>query len=287
MNQLLRSTLASLLLCGFGGLDDLGGKAELTRRLAVGAQPGNSDLATVPPGEDFAAESENRFDDLIRQVVYDAVPREYEDRKEWGRTIEIVSGLNVRRDGLELRTSRRRKQVPHGHWKMYHVELQDPQRDLEIQLLNPRESDGGVRFDIEAVARLRTFARYTHWRYGIKLLSVSGNADARVRLRATCDVALKFDPSRFPPDVLIVPRVREAEIRLLEFDLRRLSHLRGDLAHELGRGLRGIINDILEKRQEKLTARMNQQLAKKQEKMRLSIHDMAKSRWPLLGKIEE
>jgi hypothetical protein len=221
----------------------------------------------------------NPFDDLVLQLVQDAVPREYEDRQRWGRTIEVVSGLDVRRDGLELRTKRRRKKVPHGRWQMYRVELRDPHRDLDIHLKNPRESERGMVFDLEATARLHTFARHAHWRYGVQLFSVSAEADARVWLRATCEVALQLDPKHLPPDVLVVPRVREAEIRLLELDLQRLSHLRGDLAQEIGRGLRRILNDTLAKRQEELTQRMNQQLEKRQDKFRLSLVDLATSRW--------
>lgn len=224
-------------------------------------------------------DKENLFDNLIQQLVHDAVPRQHETRKDWGRTIEVVSGLNIRREGLELRTSRRRKEVPHGHWQLVQLELADPQQDLDIQLLRPRQSDKGLLFDIEATARLQTFARYMHWRYGVQLLSVSGDAEAVVRLQATCEISLQLDAKRLPPDVLVVPRIQEADIRLVSLDLRRLSHLRGDLAQELGRLLRRVINDVLEKRQDRLTDRMNQQLAKKQDRLRLSLYDLAASRW--------
>jgi hypothetical protein len=234
------------------------------------------------PLEDLSTdrkEEESLFDHLIQQLVHDAVPRRHETRKDWGRTIEVVSGLNVRREGLELRTSRRRKEVPHGHWQLVRLELADPQQDLDIQLLRPRQSDKGLLFDIEATARLQTFARYMHWRYGVHLLSVSGDAEAVVQLHATCEIALQLDAKRLPPDVLVVPRIHEAEIRLVSLDLRRLSHLRGDLAQELGRLLRRVLNDVLEKRQDRLTDRMNQQLAKKQDRLRLSLYDLAASRW--------
>ena len=258
----------------------VGSASILSMTVAIGAQSIDQVLAREPTQVVEKSEaSGNVFDNLIQQLVHDAVPRQYEDRKKWGRTIEIVSGLNIRRDGLELRTSRRRKEVPHGHWQMYHLELKDPQRDLEIQLLRPRQSEKGLLFDIEATARLQTFSRYMHWRYGVQLLSVSADAEALVQLTATCEIALQLDPKRLPPDILVVPRIREAEIRLLGLDLRRLSHLRGDLAQELGRGLRRILNEVLEKRQDRLTDRMNQQLAKSQDKLRLSLYDLATSRW--------
>jgi hypothetical protein len=277
--KLLPSTIPlGLTLWLMPWLGPLGTPSLWPSPLARGADLMESPASALRPGHPADAAA-NAFDDLVLQLVRDAVPRQYEDRKQWGKTIEVVSGLDIRRDGHRLRTNRRKKEVRHGRWKMYRVELEDPHRDLDIQLLNPRESDSGLLFDIEATARLQTFARYSNWRYGVQVFSVSGDAEARVHLKATCEVALKLDPKHLPPDVLVVPRVREAEIHLIELDLQRLSHLRGDLAQEIGRGLRRIVNEALTKRQEELTRRMNQQLAKKQDNLRLSLYDLATSRW--------
>ncbi len=222
----------------------------------------------------------NSFDELILNMVRDAVPREYENRKQWGKTKNVVSGLNVRFDGLELKTKRRRKEVNHGDWKLYRVTLLDPERDLQIELRNARQTDDGkLRFDLVASARLETFGRYSAWRYDVQLISLSALAYARVQLIADCEVAMRIDPVHVPPDIVLVPHVRDARLELLEFELDRLSQLHGDLAEELGKGLRLVIDEVLEKQRDKLTEKMNRQIAKHQDRLRLSLHDYATSRF--------
>lgn len=239
-------------------------------------------LVCAPSRAELPADpaAENGFDQLLMHLVRDAVPREYENQKKWGQTKEVFAGLQVRRDGWELKTKRRRKQVNHGDWTMYRVLLADPQRDLMIELRNARNSpQGNLRFELRAIANLETFGRYSAWRYDVQLFSLSALAHARVQMTADCEVALQWDTTQLPPDVLLVPHVHDAKLELLDFELDRLSQIHGDAAEELGKGLRLILDEVLEEKRDKLTEKMNQQIAKRQDRLRLSLRDLATSRW--------
>ena len=61
------------------------------------------------------------FNDLITDIILDNIPHQYEDKDDWGRQKQIVSGLKVWRDGLKIKTKRRRKNVNHGTWTRYTV----------------------------------------------------------------------------------------------------------------------------------------------------------------------
>jgi hypothetical protein len=216
----------------------------------------------------------------LTRVVQAALPEEYENRKHWGGTTEATIGVSLRRDGHRLQLRPRQKTVNHGTWKYYRVRLKSPDQSLRIELANIRQSpEGHVRFDLVAVADVEVFGRFSDWRYGIQLFSISALADARVRLTAECDVAMIIDPTRVPPDVELRPHVNQARLDLEHFELERLSQLHGDVAHELGKGVREILEEVLEEKRDKLVEKMNRQIERNQDHLRLSLRDAASGVW--------
>jgi len=217
---------------------------------------------------------------LVKTLVLEHVPRVYDKLDGWGRTKEIVSGIDVRREGLEIRTHRRRKHVNDGTWKWYRCELVDPQRDLDIRI-RPLEDaeDGMTRFDVAATARLHVLARVQQWETGVRLASLSTEADARVRLDLRCRLKLALDTGCFPPDLVFHPHVERAQVRLLDLDVQRISKLRGDLAEEIGRGIRPTLEREIARRQVDLVEKLNTKLAARQKDFRFSLTDWAAKGW--------
>lgn len=220
------------------------------------------------------------FQALLTGLVRENLPDKYEDKKKWGQTKDLTVGLRIRHDGLRIKTKRKRKELNHGSWEMYRLELIDPEEDFELRIENLRESaDGRLEFDFLAEARFRAFGRWARWQRGVQLISLSADADARVRLRTHCLVAIRLDPTRLPPDVLLEPHVTAADLRLLDFRLLSLSDLKGPLAKQLGRALENVVEDKLEGKRKKLLEKMNRQIEKRRDKLRFSLRDLLNSPW--------
>ncbi len=230
-------------------------------------------------------ETPSQFQPLLVQLILETVPHDYENKKHWGGTKEIVSGLNVKLDRLQVRTKRRRKEVNHGTWSRYHVTLVDPQEFFQLQLLNLREeSPGLVAFDLLVGARLATYGRMQEWRRGVRLLSISANALADVELRLDCRMTSQLDASHLPPDILLQPQVVAASIRLKQFELERLSKADGPVVRELGDGIEKMIRKKLHETDKKLVDKINRQIKKHEGDLRISFRDISAG---LFGKVSD
>jgi len=237
-----------------------------------------SSSATASPSQDAASPGSLRG--LITTIVRENLPDQYESRDNWGDTKEIWAGLHVRLDGLQIETKRRKKRVNHGTWKLYRVRFIEPEKYLQVDVQNIHElPNGRVEFDLLADARLDVFARLAQWELGVQLISLSVNAEARTQFRVRCDLGLKLDPSKLPPDVLLDPVVSQAELRLADFRVRRISQLGGPLARELGEEARDLLDKELAKQNQKLPGKINRQIDKNRDKLRLSVQDLLTSQW--------
>jgi len=218
--------------------------------------------------------------DLANTIIRQNLPAEFESRDNWGHTTEVWAGIDVRRDGLQIKTKRRKRQVNDGTWKLYRVRLIEPDEHLNIQLQNVRSlPDGRLEFDLAADAKLEVFARLSQWELGVQLVALSVNAEAQVQFRVTCDVGLKLDPTKVPPDVILDPAARAAELRLVDFRLNRISQVGGMVAHELGQQARSLLDKELARQNEKLPDTINRQIDKNRQRLRLSVQDLLTTKW--------
>ena len=219
-------------------------------------------------------------DALIRSLVLATLPREYENTKHWGQTKPRWDGLHVSLDGLRIKTKRKWQEVNHGTWTRYKATLVDPERQLQIHSGNMRQTeDQRVAFDLTVDAQLALSGRLSEWQLGVQLYSFSAEADATVRLTLTCETKLVFDTARFPPDVLLVPRVTNAELDLREFHLHRISEADGPLVRKLSHGLQDVLQDEINDRRQQLVDKINRTISKHSGKLRLSLHDLPLTGW--------
>lgn len=239
---------------------------------------GNLNLGSLNNRQFALQETPAQFQPMLVDTILDLVPNEYESTKHWGGTKEIVSGLDVKmRDG-RLRTKRRRKDVNHGTWKRYNVTLVDPKEYFEIQVVNLVESSPGTAtFDLVVRAKLDVYGRLQEWKRGVRLFSISAEAVADVELKLACQLTTKLDASHFPPDVLLRPTVANAESKLTQFKLRRLSKADGPIVREFGDGLEKILRKKLAEKDDKLASKINRQIQKNKDDLRLSVRDMVSS----------
>jgi len=251
-------------------------------RLARGQQPQPGDAGPLSAADSSTSEaaSQGSLSGLIATIIRENLPDQYESKDGWGETKEVWAGVDVRRDGWQIKTKRRKKQVNHGTWKLYRVRIVEPEKELHIDLQNIRElPNGRVEFDLTADARLEVFARLAQWELGVQLISLSVNAEARTQFRVRCNLGLKLDPTRLPPDVLLDPLVNQADLRLVDFRVKRISQICGSVARELGDQARSLLDKELAKQNEKLPGKINRQIEKNRDQLRLSVQDLLTSRW--------
>lgn len=217
---------------------------------------------------------------LLTAIALENLPHQYEDTKHWGQTKEVFDGLNIQRDGLRIKTKRRTKHVKHGTWRKYRLTLVDPSKNLFVRVsdLDDR-GQGKVGFHMTVAAKVRAEGRLTEWRRGVQLVSLSAEGEGQVQLGIECQVGMVLDPSHLPPDVILKPEVTGAELIVPSFRVVRISKVEGPLADELGRSLRGILMHALDDKKEKLVHRVNHQIAKHEDQLRFSAHDLVVKKW--------
>ncbi len=212
------------------------------------------------------------LDQTVRWLVLKNIPPAYEDNRKWGTLKQAYNGFRFRREGMKIETERKYRTVKHGTWSRYYVELIDPANRLVLRIdrLEPIADD---RFVIETTveAPLHAFGRISQWQRDVQLISLSTNADATVRVWLQAEVTIRTNPLVFPPEVQFEPVVKDAKIELIQFEVQRISQVSGPLAEQLGKGIRKIVDDRLEDYSDKLVIKMNQQLVKQKDKLKISI----------------
>jgi hypothetical protein len=151
----------------------------------------------------------------------------------------------------------------------------DPDNELRVRVENLREVAGrGLGFDLVVDSRLGASARWSEWQLGVQLYSISAEAESKVRLRLCCELELSLDFSNLPPDLLLEPTVADARLDVVDFRVHRLSKLDGPVIRKVGRSLRGVLQDEIERRRDKLTERTNREIDRHRDTLRVSPRDM-------------
>jgi hypothetical protein len=179
-----------------------------------------------------------------------------------------------------VKTKRKWKDVNHGNWYTYRLTQIELEKYLSLSVSDLHETaPGTLRMTVTARSRMQAFARYSRWRYGVQTISLSLDAEAEVATRLECQIATRLDFTHWPPDLIIVPTVARTDLEVPRFDVRRISQLHGDVADELGDQLHRLLQRRLAEIQGELPARLNRQLQKKPDRLRLSLHDWVSESW--------
>lgn len=236
-------------------------------------------FADEQPAEQGFTPSEE-FQTWVTDLVREQLPAEYEKKKNWGHTKRVFAGWDFEPDGLKLETRRRWKEVNDGTWTSYRVTPVKPEKHFAVRIEQIEQLSGNkVRVKVAAVAKVKLFGRMSQWERGVQLLSLSAEAEAKVLVQATVEIALQLDPTKFPPDVALVPTVTSADAKISEFTLHRVGKLNGPLVESLSDETRDVLEREIAERRPKLVSSLNKQLAKKQDKLKFSLSDLLKSEW--------
>lgn len=236
------------------------------------AQPEGTDspaasLLDGPDLKDHATLSET-----LRAIALTAIPDQYEDLKQWGRKREVFAGVRMEQRGFNVRFSERKRQVNHGMWHRYKIEMIDPARNLKLTIDKVRPTNGNqFEFSVHLGSRLRCRGDFEHWVLGVKGLNFTVVSEADVDVIADCEVVVQTQPRRgsLIPDVVLDPRVRRVQLFLKDIDVRRIGEIRGDIAETVGDMARHDIENLLQDQEPRVLKKINEALTKNRGRLKI------------------
>jgi hypothetical protein len=206
---------------------------------------------------------------FVAGMIADAIPHEYEKYKDWGNTKRITTGLDFKGHPWDPKIDRRKSEVNDGIWKHYRVTLVEPEKNLTVRIDNLHSLDAGrIAFTLEVAAKLHGWAQARVYEDGVPLGTYTAEGDSVVDLSIDGDIALETTPSSFLAGIAIEPHVTAARVTLDDFRLTRLGEIKGPLAHELGKGMRDLIQDELDG--PKLVEKLNHSIDKRRNKLKIT-----------------
>jgi hypothetical protein len=205
----------------------------------------------------------------VARLIADAIPREYERYKDWGRTKRITTGVRSSGNFFEFDIHRRQTEVNHGVWKHYRVTLIEPDQHLAVRIDDLRSAGPGrVACTLLVAAKLHGWARTKVYNRGVHLIALEAECDTSLQLALEVEVAIETAPSSLLTGIAVRPQVTSARLKLDDFRLTRVSDLKGPVARELGDGLRHLIEDELDG--PTLAAKLNRSIEKRRDRLQLT-----------------
>jgi hypothetical protein len=260
-------------LCGVPG-HRLSGQTVASPSVTQSHEPLNSIAVT----DQQAKESVQWLADLALKKL----PATIDGDKDWGETKRVWSGVDVKADGWKLKTHRRYREVEHGRWIRYQVQLPDPALgqavavEIHRVLPAPAGAEDQARWRIESsiLAPLRFTARIQFWNLGVRVYSVTVSGQMRVRLSSVASISFFADYSEVPPALVLDPRIEQAHLSLEGFEVERVSRIGGDAAEQWGEVMQEILVErLVRKQNDKLVEKLNRAIDKERAELRFSMRE--------------
>ncbi len=208
--------------------------------------------------------------EFVRGVVLLLLPHRFEDENGWGDEKRIQSGLHMKMDGLEVRTKRKWNMVNHGSWTRASGFLIDPENTLKLDLRNsPTTADGISRYEILVTARIFGTAQQQQWNHGVRLWSISADAEADLRFDCRFEVRQSVTSDNGATKLRFEPKVTSAEVHLDRFRLKRISHMKGSAIREAGSWFEGLIRSRIRRENGRIAEKINEKLAENSDRFEL------------------
>jgi hypothetical protein len=218
---------------------------------------------------------------LLRTIVLEALPAEFEDRRHWNQRTRVVTGLDIEPKGIGLRISKRERAVRHGMWRRTAVRLIDPGHTVTLRI-SPLRSDaqGRLHADLFVEARAEVEVAFEHWNYGVKLLNASSVADASLQGHAAISLGLRWERDAQSAPVLVLdPAVHHIGLKLPDLDVRKFGPLEGPAARELGDRLEGPFEELLQTQESQVRKQAQAAIERHRDDLRIDWANLVTSQW--------
>lgn len=212
------------------------------------------------------------------------VPSRIEGDDGWNDTKKVWAGVKVHREGWELKTNRRWRELRHGRWVRYAIEfpphtLPHPREstDIKIHSVTAITSDDGLQSwlaNVSATTPARFSIRVERWNLGTKWYSIEINGKMNLAMHAALTMGMSADFSDVPPAIELDVAVTEASLIVSGFEVESISKLGGDAAEEVGDLAEHTIGKVWIRRENaRLVNRLNKAITDNQDSLRWSAGD--------------
>jgi hypothetical protein len=202
---------------------------------------------------------------LIHNLVIPLVPKDFEEKSEWGKTAPLPANLRLPRARRTVVMVEGRLEAPEGAWKRTKVTFDEPARNVQVRVTELTRIDKErTRLGAEFTISLHGERQRLQWARGIRLLDLTVEADAVIVAHLDTELTIKLTPGTFPPEISVAPKVLGTKLALKQFDLNRVGPvLFGNKeARDLGEELRGSLEGLMKQYEPQATEKLNEAIAK-------------------------
>jgi hypothetical protein len=234
----------------------------------------------VEPPLDYRQATLDRLQATLRSLAVANLPERYVDEKGWNKTDRRIDGVDVTFYRGKFETRRKWKEVNHGLWKRYEIELVDPMNRLQASVVDVRlDEQGTPRFRMSLRAPLIARGQAAQWALGVQVFSLGAEATAEVELVVDGSCRILPAATALGPTLRLDPHVDAADLTLHSFHLDRIGKAEGDFAEELGEALETVVRQQVESSGERIAAKLNAAIDKRRDRLVLSLPEFRKTSW--------
>jgi hypothetical protein len=243
----------------------------------------SADPASGGAGEpplDYRQATLERLQSTLRSLAIANLPDRYVDEKDWNKTDRRIDGVDVTFYRGKFETRRKWKEVNHGLWKRYEIELIDPVNRLQASVLDVRlDEQGTPRFRMSLRAPLIARGQAAQWALGVQVFSLGAEATAEVELIVDGFCRIVPAATTLGPTLRLDPHIDAADLTLHSFQLDRIGKAEGDFAEELGEALESVVRQQVESSGKRIAAKLNAAIDKRRDRLVLSLPEFRKTSW--------
>ncbi|MFG0287446.1 MAG: hypothetical protein ACF8CQ_04690 [Rhodopirellula sp. JB044] len=270
-------------------------RAPIARPSTMAGSPNVMSGAVPTGGVSMTSEQTRQSVQWLADQLMMHVPRRIEGDDDWGNTKRVWAGVKMRRDGWELKTHRRWKELRHGRWVRYEIRLPRatvPVSDvgtalgsvaqtsrsadtIQIHGVTPTTNQEGFhrwRVDASAFTPADFTVRVERWNLGAKWYSIEIVGDMQLQLRTELTMAMEADFAEVPPAMQLDVEIEKASLKVMRFEVDRISKLGGDAAEEIGDLAEKTIGKVwVRKENGRLVNRLNDAISDNRDSLRWSM----------------
>ncbi len=239
-------------------------------------------VAVLPEEHSSASHGPPHFDidRVLTALVLNNIPHQYTDDRKWGMQEERWDGVDIRRDGWQIRTKRKKKMVNHGTWQKYSAQLINPDQGFSVNVSEFSQlPNGALGFDLNFIAPLALHGRQAQWIKGVQYYSISAEGRALVRLSLRCELMVDLVFRDWAPEIEFSPVITRANLHIDEFEIDRVSKLGGEFAQQVTRATRSALETKISAHETKLIEKINRQIENKKGSLTIALSDAIGSKW--------
>ena len=199
------------------------------------------DTETKP---DYAA-----FSKLIHKTVTKEL-KEFKDDSGWGQTIPVPPKLPLPKLRTYLKSGDE-VVLPHGSWQRFKGKIEDPDKNLKIVVKDFKKTADGKKYRLVADVDVTIVCagEWQLWQKGLLLVGAESAADANFTAAVVCEVGVRLDFTKFPPEMKTEPKVTELGLNLVDFKFRHEPIIKGETGDNLRRDLKDLLRSVVKSKE--------------------------------------